>query len=97
MTVAKIAVFVLGKSPFFYLKNCGDAWAKAAEIALVLARSPALQAGGWLGGGVIALPGVAIGGGSVIGARNVVTKDILPNFLTVGNPCHVVRKINVEI
>ena len=52
--------------------------------------------GCWLGGGVIVLPGVTIGDGSVIGAGSVVTKDIPQNSLEVGNPCHVIRKINGE-
>lgn len=53
-----------------------------------------IENGCWLGGGVIVLPGVTIGEGSVIGAGSVVTKDIPANSLAVGNPCHVIRKIN---
>lgn len=53
-----------------------------------------IGSGCWLGGGVIVLPGVTIGEGSVIGAGSVVTKDIPANSLAVGNPCHVIRKIN---
>lgn len=52
--------------------------------------------GCWLGGGVIVLPGVTIGDGCVIGAGSVVTKDIPANSLAVGNPCRVIRQINVE-
>ena len=52
--------------------------------------------GCWLGGGVIVLPGVTIGNGCVIGAGSVVTKDIPENSLAVGNPCHIIRKINGE-
>jgi len=47
----------------------------------------------WLGGGVIILPNVEIGEGSVIGAGSVVTKNIPPNSVAVGNPCKVIRKI----
>lgn len=55
-----------------------------------------IQDGCWLGGGVIVLPGVTIGEGCVIGAGSVVTKDIPPNCLAVGNPCKVIRRINGE-
>ncbi|MFR1241157.1 MAG: sugar O-acetyltransferase, partial [Butyricimonas faecihominis] len=34
-----------------------------------------------------------IGANTVIGAGNVVTKDIPANVVAVGNPCRVVRKI----
>ena len=42
------------------------------------------------------LPGVTIGDGSVIGAKSVVTKDIPPGVLAVGNPCRVLRSITEE-
>lgn len=51
----------------------------------------------WFGGHVAVLPGVTIGEGSVIGAGSVVTKDIPPHSLAVGNPCKVVRKIDNEV
>lgn len=47
----------------------------------------------WLGAGVTVLPGVTIGKGSVIGASSVVTKDVPPGVVAVGNPCRVVRQI----
>lgn len=47
----------------------------------------------WIGGGSIILPGVTIGDGATIGAGSVVTKDIPPNVLAVGNPCRVVREV----
>ena len=47
----------------------------------------------WLGGGAIVLPGVTIGRASVIGAGSVVTKDIPPGVVAVGNPCRVIREI----
>ena len=48
----------------------------------------------WIGAGAIVLPGVTIGDHSVIGAGSVVTKDIPPNVVAVGNPCRVLREIN---
>lgn len=47
----------------------------------------------WICTGAIVLPGVTIGENSVIGAGSVVTKDIPPNSLAVGNPCKVIRKL----
>jgi len=45
----------------------------------------------WLGASVVVLPGVAIGDGAVIGAGAVVTKDVPPNAIMVGNPARVLR------
>ncbi|KAJ1554021.1 Maltose acetyltransferase [Nowakowskiella sp. JEL0078] len=45
----------------------------------------------WIGGGVIILPGVTIGKGSTIGAGSVVTKDIPPYVVAVGNPARVIK------
>jgi maltose O-acetyltransferase len=47
----------------------------------------------WLGGGVIVCPGVTIGHDSVIGAGSVVTRDVPPGVLAVGNPARVLREI----
>ena len=47
----------------------------------------------WLGGGAIVCPGVTIGRASVIGAGSVVTRDIPPGVVAVGNPCRPIREI----
>ncbi|RYP71642.1 hypothetical protein DL770_008099 [Monosporascus sp. CRB-9-2] len=47
----------------------------------------------WLGGNCIVLPGVTIGRGSTIGAGTVVTKDIPPNVVAVGNPARILREV----
>ena len=47
----------------------------------------------WLAGNVTVCGGVTIGEGCVIGAGSVVTKDIPPHSLAVGNPCKVIRQI----
>lgn len=50
----------------------------------------------WIGGNVVVLPGVTIGDNAVIGAGSVVTKDIPPGIVAVGNPCRVIREITDE-
>ena len=47
----------------------------------------------WIGASVTILPGVTIGENSVIGAGSVITKDVEPNSIIVGNPGHLLRKI----
>ena len=50
-----------------------------------------IEARVWLGEGVIIPGGVTIGRGSIIGAGSVVTKDVPPNVIAVGNPARVVK------
>lgn len=47
----------------------------------------------WIGANAVILPGITIGENSVIGAGSVVTKDIPPNVVAVGDPCRVLREI----
>lgn len=50
----------------------------------------------WFASNVVITGGVTIGDGCVIGAGSVVTRDIPPNSLAVGNPCRVIRKITEQ-
>jgi maltose O-acetyltransferase len=47
----------------------------------------------WLGGGVIVCPGVTIGANTVVGAGSIVTRDLPPGVLAVGNPARIVRAL----
>lgn len=47
----------------------------------------------WFGGNVVVLAGITIGDNVVIGAGSVVSKDIPPNTVAVGNPCKVIKDL----
>ena len=65
------------------------------------AGDPALWAETEVGDGVsigsnaTILP-VKIGAGSVIGAGAVVTRDVPPNVIVVGNPAHITRRLTED-
>jgi virginiamycin A acetyltransferase len=45
----------------------------------------------WLGDSVIILPDVQVGDGAIIGAGSIVTKNIPPFSIAVGNPARVIK------
>ncbi|HEX7224911.1 MAG TPA: sugar O-acetyltransferase [Candidatus Limnocylindria bacterium] len=62
--------------------------------ALEAQRPITIEDNVWLGGGVIVCPGVTIGRDTVVGAGAVVTRDLPPGVLAVGNPARVVRRLD---
>lgn len=50
----------------------------------------------WIGGNSTINPGVTIGNNCVIGSGSVVTHDIPDNSIAVGNPCRVIKSIDVD-
>lgn len=46
----------------------------------------------WIGHSVIVLSGVKIGNGAIIGAGSIVTKDVSPYSIVVGNPAKFIKK-----
>jgi acetyltransferase-like isoleucine patch superfamily enzyme len=50
----------------------------------------------WIGTGAVILPGVSIGNYSVIGAGAVVTKDIPPMQVVVGNPAKFLKNVELD-
>ena len=48
----------------------------------------------WIGARVIILPGIKIGCGAVIGAGAIVTKDVPPFAICIGNPARIIRYRN---
>ena len=45
----------------------------------------------WIGMGVCILPGVTLGDGCVVGAGSVVTRDVEPYSIVVGNPAKAIK------
>lgn len=55
-----------------------------------------IEDGVWLGEKSCVLSGVTIGKKSIVGAGSVVTKDIPPYSIAVGNPAKVIKKYNFK-
>lgn len=69
----------------FYSKLWSWKYAKSSPIRI--------EDNVWIGERSVILKGTTIGEGSVIGCNSVVTKDIPPYSIAVGNPAVVVKKI----
>ena len=59
-----------------------------------LIEGPTIRRGARIGGGAILCPAVEIGEEAFVGAGAVVTKDVPPRMLVVGNPARVLRAVN---
>jgi len=69
-------------------------WAKGQKSWQHVAHAPVVvQDKAWIGFNVSVLKGVTIGERAVVGACSVVTRDIPPYALAVGNPATVVRAL----
>jgi acetyltransferase-like isoleucine patch superfamily enzyme len=56
-------------------------------------RGPTIRRSARVGGGAILCPGVEVGEEAFVGAGAVVTKDVPPHKLVVGNPARVLRDV----
>ncbi|MCB2296307.1 sugar O-acetyltransferase [Clostridium tagluense] len=86
MFAPNVSLFTAGHPIHFEPRNAGLEYAFPINIGNNV----------WLGGGVIVNPGITIGDNVVIGSGSVVTKDIPPNSIAVGNPCKVIGEIKEE-
>jgi acetyltransferase-like isoleucine patch superfamily enzyme len=55
-----------------------------------------VKKGASIGSGATILSNVVIGENAIIGAGSVVTKDVPPNAIVVGNPAKILRYLNKE-
>jgi UDP-2-acetamido-3-amino-2,3-dideoxy-glucuronate N-acetyltransferase len=61
-----------------------------------LMRGPTIRRGARIGGGATLCPGVEVGEEAFVGAGAVVTKDVPPRVVVVGNPARVLREVADE-
>jgi acetyltransferase-like isoleucine patch superfamily enzyme len=61
-----------------------------------LIKGPTVRRGARVGAGAILCPGIVVGEDAFVGAGAVVTKDIEPRMLVVGNPARVLRSVSAE-
>ena len=61
-----------------------------------LVKGPTIRRGARVGGGAIICPGIEVGEEAFVGAGAVVTKDVAPRVLVVGNPARVLRSVSPE-
>ena len=73
-----------------------DNWMGRTEKRFGLVKGPTIRRGARVGGGAILCPAVEIGEEAVVGAGAVVTKDVPPRTVVVGNPARVLREVHDE-
>jgi acetyltransferase-like isoleucine patch superfamily enzyme len=73
-----------------------DNYMGRTEKRLTEMRGPTIRRGARVGGGAILCPGVDVGEEAFVGAGAVVTKDVPPRALVVGNPARVLREVPDE-
>lgn len=54
-----------------------------------------IKKGATIGANVTVLPDITIGENAMVGAGSVVTKDVPPNVLVVGNPARIIKTLEV--
>lgn len=61
-----------------------------------LVKGPTIRRGARIGGGAILCPGIEVGEEAFVGAGAVVTKDVPPRAVVVGNPARVLREVAAD-
>lgn len=67
-----------------------------AERRLAGGRPVVIERNVWLGDGVVVLPGVSIGEGSIVGANSVVSRDLPARVIAVGAPARPIKSFDDE-
>ena len=70
-----------------------DNWMGRTEARFGNIKGPTIRRGARVGGGAIICPQVEIGEDAFVGAGAVVTKEVPPRVVVVGNPARVLRDV----
>jgi acetyltransferase-like isoleucine patch superfamily enzyme len=70
-----------------------DNYMGRTEKRLALMQGPTIRRGARIGGAAVLCPGVEIGEEAFVGAGAVVTRDVPPGVVVVGNPARVLRDV----
>ena len=60
----------------------------------LITRPVVIEDRAWIGARAIILKGVTVGHDSIVGAASVVTHDVPPFAIVVGQPAHVIRRLD---
>ena len=78
------------------VQTTNDNWMGRTEKRFGNVKGPTIRRGARVGGGVVLLPGIEIGEEAFVGAGAVVTKDVPPRTVVVGNPARPLREVPDE-
>lgn len=80
--------YVSSQNIFYKKNNMNNQWVKKIDFPI-----KPIEIGNdvWIGVESLIMDGVKIGDGAVIGARSVVTKDVPPYAIVVGQPAKIVK------
>jgi acetyltransferase-like isoleucine patch superfamily enzyme len=78
------------------VQTTNDNWMGRTEKRFGNVKGPTIRRGARVGGGVVLLPGVEIGEEAFVGAGAVVTRDVAPRTVVVGNPARPLRGVPDE-
>lgn len=81
--ISQYPFLTMNNSPLFQSKNSNPS---------IIIKPVTIGNDVWIGSNVIILGGISIGDGAVIGAGSVVTKNVKPYTIVVGNPARTLKK-----
>ena len=75
------------------VQTTNDNFMGRTERRHALVKGPTIRRGARVGGGAVLLTGVEVGAEAFVGAGAVVTRDVAPRTLVVGNPARSLREV----